>query len=167
MFEWSMHGVMNLIAGLLILSGTFFAVSAAVGLVRFRDVITRMHSSAKPQSMGLILTITGVFLHLAANDTGNVAVRGDLGMLLLILLFALVTAPVVSNRVGNVVYREGLIDRDALSRDDECRAQRDAGAPSGSGPRDERDGRTTGGGAAAGGAAGGGAAGATSGGESV
>lgn len=102
-----------------ILLGALLAVSTALGLVRFRDTVSRMHASSKPQTMGLALTLIGVILHILVHGDLSVQVRGDLGMLVLIMLFALMTAPVVGNRISHVAKREGLIDRDALARDDE------------------------------------------------
>lgn len=105
-----------------IILGGLLAVSTALGVVRFRDTVSRLHASSKPQTMGLALTLIGVALHVIVHDDGlSVQVRGDLGMLLLIMLFALMTAPVVGNRLANVAKREGLIDRDSLSRDDEAK----------------------------------------------
>lgn len=103
-----------------ILLGALLAVSTALGVVRFRDTVSRMHASSKPQTMGLALTLIGVILHIIVHGDLSIQVRGDLGMLVLIMLFALMTAPVIGNRISHVAKREGLIDREALSRDDEA-----------------------------------------------
>ncbi|MDO5731459.1 monovalent cation/H(+) antiporter subunit G [Corynebacterium sphenisci] len=110
----------DLLTLVLILLGALFSLSAALGMVRFRDSIARMHASSKPQTMGLLLTLAGVIGHLLLHSGGGAQIRGDIGMLVLTGLFALATAPVVSNRTASVAKREGLVDRTRLSRDDEA-----------------------------------------------
>lgn len=109
----------DIISITLILGGGFFCLATAVGLARFRGTIDRMHASTKPQTLGLTMTILGAVLHIFANGGGGATVNGDLGMMVLIVLFALMTSPIVGNRLSHVAQKEGLIDRDALSRDDE------------------------------------------------
>ena len=111
--------IVDIISITLILRGGFFCLATAVGLARFRDTIGRMHASTKPQTLGLSMTLVGTVLHIFANGGGGVTVNGDLGMMVLIVLFALMTSPIIGNRLGHVSQKEGLIDRDALSRDDE------------------------------------------------
>lgn len=111
--------IVDIISITLILGGGFFCLATAVGLARFRDTIGRMHASTKPQTLGLSMTLVGTVLHIFANGGGGVTVNGDLGMMVLIVLFALMTSPIIGNRLGHVSQKEGLIDRDQLSRDDE------------------------------------------------
>ena len=47
-----------------VLLGAFLCFAAAVGLVRFPDVLSRMHAATKPQTLGLILFAVGVELSL-------------------------------------------------------------------------------------------------------
>ena len=110
--------IVDIISITLILGGGFFCLATAVGLARFRDTIGRMHASTKP-TLGLSMTLLGTVLHIFANGGGGVTVNGDLGMMVLIVLFALMTSPIIGNRLGHVSQKEGLIDRDRLSRDDE------------------------------------------------
>lgn len=113
--------VIDIISLVLIIGGALFCLTAALGVVRFHDTVGRMHASSKPQTMGLLMTITGVILHVLATGDNGPAQYGDLGMMALVALFALATAPVVANRLADVGKREQLIDRDHLSRDDEAR----------------------------------------------
>ena len=102
----------------LVLAGSLLALSAAVGLARFRDTLSRLHAVTKPQTLGLILTISGAFLRVINSEHLGPAERGELGVMVLIVLFALITAPVVGQRVGRLARKEGLYTRDFLSRDD-------------------------------------------------
>lgn len=110
--------VADIIAIVLILSGMLLCVAASVGLIRFRDTISRMHASSKPQTLGLILTLTGSLLHVATHAPTHATTNSDLALLTLIILFALGTSPIVSNRVGHEAFKERLVDEDSLARDD-------------------------------------------------
>nr|WP_120491723.1 monovalent cation/H(+) antiporter subunit G [Corynebacterium lactis] len=101
-----------------VVSGALLCLAAAIGLARFRDTVSRMHASSKPQTLGLMLTLTGALLHVLVHGTRDTTTLGDLGLLTLIICFALGTAPIIGNRVGHEAYKEGLIDDANLARDD-------------------------------------------------
>lgn len=103
----------------LILTGAFLVFSAAVGVVRFQDTMSRVHAITKPQTTGLILTILGALLRVTGSADFGVAERGDLGVLVLLVIFAALTSPVTAQRLGRVSRREGLYgDADTMSRND-------------------------------------------------
>ncbi|OZC97285.1 Na+/H+ antiporter subunit G [Rhodococcus sp. 06-235-1A] len=93
-----MSTVAQVIASIFILLGALLAFTAAVGIVRFPDTLSRMHAATKPQVVGLILVLIGAIISLR----GNV----DIWMLVLVGIFTLVTAPVIAHTVGRVAYRE-------------------------------------------------------------
>ncbi|MDT5102126.1 MAG: multicomponent Na+:H+ antiporter subunit [Mycobacterium sp.] len=88
----------DIVTAVLVLSGSTLALTAAIGVVRFPDTLSRMHAATKPQVLGLLLVLIGAAIRLR----GNV----DVGMLILTGMFTLITAPVVANRVGQLAYRE-------------------------------------------------------------
>lgn len=94
--------VAELISTTLVLAGALLAMTASIGLLRFRDTLSRMHAATKPQTFGLLLVLTGVGIRLGENV--------DIGMLVLAGLFAIITAPVVAQRVGQLAYREQRAD---------------------------------------------------------
>ena len=98
------------VAAVLILGGSALALTAAIGVVRFPDTLSRMHAATKPQVLGLLLVLAGAALRLR----GHV----DVGMLILTGLFTVITAPVIANRVGQLAYREQNIRDDLLTRDE-------------------------------------------------
>ena len=59
-----MTEVLDLLGAVFLLAGTIFCLAAAVGVVRFPDVLTRLHAATKPQVFGLMLVLTGVALTL-------------------------------------------------------------------------------------------------------
>ncbi|ATD69346.1 MULTISPECIES: monovalent cation/H(+) antiporter subunit G [Gordonia] len=107
--------IVDIVSATLILVGCLLAVTAAIGLVRFPDTLSRMHAATKPQTFGLLLVLIGAVVRLGDSV--------DSGMLILAGLFALITAPVVAHRIGRLAYqeqraRDGLIEeRDMESPD--------------------------------------------------
>ena len=102
--------IFDVVAGALVLFGSALALTAAIGVVRFPDTLTRMHAASKPQVLGLLLVLIGAALRLRG--------EADVGMLILAGLFTLITAPVVANRVGQLAYREQSFRDDLLIRDE-------------------------------------------------
>jgi multicomponent Na+:H+ antiporter subunit G len=101
--------VPDILTAVLVLSGSALALTAAIGLIRFPDTLSRMHSATKPQVLGLLLVLAGAAIRLR----GNI----DIGMLFLTGVFTLVTAPVIAQRVGQLAYREGNVRQDLLVAD--------------------------------------------------
>jgi len=90
--------VIDCVTAVLMLFGSLLALTAAIGLLRFTDTLSRMHSATKPQVIGLVLILTSAVVRL----------RGDteIWMLVLVGLFTLLTAPVIAHLVGRVAFRE-------------------------------------------------------------
>jgi multicomponent Na+:H+ antiporter subunit G len=101
---------LDVVTAVLVLAGSALALTAAIGVVRFPDTLTRMHAATKPQVLGLLLVLAGAAIRLR----GNI----DVGMVILTGLFTVITAPVVANRVGQLAYREQNIRDDLLTRDE-------------------------------------------------
>lgn len=93
-----------------LLAGCVLSLVAAIGLIRFPDLLSRMHAGTKPQVLGLLLILVGVGLRL--RDWSEV------GMLLAVALFQLMTAPVAAHMVGRAAYRRGAVRRDTLLVDE-------------------------------------------------
>jgi len=102
--------VFDVVAGVLVLAGSALALTASIGVVRFPDTLSRMHAATKPQVLGLLLVLAGAAVRLR----GNV----DIGMLILTVLFTLITAPVIANRVGQLAYREHCVRDDLITVDE-------------------------------------------------
>ena len=100
----------DVIASGFLVAGSLLALIAAIGLVRFNDLFSRMHAATKPQTLGLICILIGVALRLQ-----TVAAACTV---FVIICFQLLTAPVASHMVGRSAHRIGLIDPSRLTRDD-------------------------------------------------
>ncbi|MBL7286698.1 cation:proton antiporter [Corynebacterium godavarianum] len=115
--NWAM--LFDAISLLFILPGSFMVFSAAVGAVRFGSTLARVHAITKPQTTGLLLMFVGTIIRLVSSPSFSVHERGDLGILVLLVLFALMTNPVTAQRLGRVARREGLYGpEDQLTRND-------------------------------------------------
>lgn len=106
--------VLDWVAVLCLLAGAMLSFVASVGLIRFPDLLSRMHTAAKPQVLGLLLVLVGIGLRLAPVETGIFTV----GMLLVVGLFQVITVPVAAHIAARVGYRTGRIDEDLLVTDE-------------------------------------------------
>ena len=59
-----LNAVLDTVALILVLVGAMLCLAAAVGVVRFRDVPTRLHAATKPQVLGLMLICLAIALAL-------------------------------------------------------------------------------------------------------
>lgn len=94
--------VTDVLAGICLLLGAFFSFSAGMGVVRFDNLLARLHVVAKPQVLGLLLLLAGVALRLQD--------RGAASMLVLVMLFQMLTSPVAAHMVGRAGLRTGKVD---------------------------------------------------------
>ncbi|MEU6020106.1 monovalent cation/H(+) antiporter subunit G [Micromonospora sp. NPDC048871] len=106
----SLDAVLDIVAAVCLISGALLSLAAGVALVRFPDLLTRMHAAAKPQVLGLLLVLLGCGLRLR---TGV-----DITTLVLIGVFQLATAPVAAHMVGRAGYPHGEIRSDLLLTDE-------------------------------------------------
>lgn len=100
--------IVDILSALLILSGALLCLSAAIGIHRFHDTLSTVHAVTKPQTTGLVLTILGSILHIVNHPDFSLAQRSDVGIMVLLVLFAMLTNPVTGQRVGRITRREGL-----------------------------------------------------------
>lgn len=102
--------LLDLLAGVCVVLGAAFSLSAAVGLLRFPDALSRLHAGSKPQVLGLALVIVAIV----------VANRDLTYLMLLIPVFGLqlFTQPVASHMVGRAMYRTGNYRADLLVVDE-------------------------------------------------
>ncbi len=106
----SVAALADLASALCLLAGALLALIAAIGVLRFPDVLTRMHSATKPQVLGLLLVLLGVALRLREPTA--------LGLLLLVALSQLITSPIATHMVGRASFRAGQVRQDLLVVDE-------------------------------------------------
>ena len=93
-----------------LVAGALLSLAAGIGVLRFPDVLDRMHAATKPQVLGALLLLLGLALRLRS--------PADLGMIALVAVFQLATAPVAAQMIGRAAYRSGRVDRTLLDRDE-------------------------------------------------
>lgn len=100
---------MTIVAMLLMTAGTMLLVVAALGVIRLRDPLQRMHSATKAGTLGAALLLIGTAL------SGAV----DSGTGLWTILFLLLTLPIGAQLLGRASYVSGTplegIDDDPLA----------------------------------------------------
>jgi len=102
--------IADVVAAACLLAGAFLCLTAGVGLLRFPDVLSRMHAGTKPQVLGVLLVMAG----------GAIRLQGlaSSWMLLLVAGFQLLTAPVSAHMISRVAYRRRHVRRDLLLVDE-------------------------------------------------
>ena len=106
----TLDAVLDIVASVCLITGALLSLAAGVALVRFPDLLTRMHAAAKPQVLGLLLVLVGCALRLR---TGV-----DITTLVLVGVFQLATAPVAAHMVGRAAYPHDDIRADLLITDE-------------------------------------------------
>lgn len=101
--------VRDVACAVLMLAGAAFCLLGALGLVRLPDLPARLQAATKPQTLGLLLILLGTAFRVEPESAVT---------LLLVVLFQVVTAPVISQIVGRSAYRSGTVDRSRLVVDD-------------------------------------------------
>jgi multicomponent Na+:H+ antiporter subunit G len=89
----------ELICAILLVSGSLFMFLAALGIVRFPDLFTRMHTATKSASFGSVLMLCAVAVYFS-----EVWVIFET---LLVIFFIFLTTPVGSHMIGRVAYLVG------------------------------------------------------------
>ncbi|HWV48633.1 MAG TPA: monovalent cation/H(+) antiporter subunit G [Microbacterium sp.] len=104
---------------ILILCGALLCLSAAVGLLHFRDVPSRLHAATKPQVLGLLLICIAIAL--SQRSIGGILVGAALVAPVVLMQFA--TAPLSAHMVGRQAYRNGTTDQRHLVVDELAEAK--------------------------------------------
>jgi multicomponent Na+:H+ antiporter subunit G len=110
-----MAAVLDAVSLVCLTASALLSLAAAVGLLRFPDLLSRMHAGTKPQVLGVLLALLGVGLRLRSGL--------DVGMLVLVGIFQCLTLPVAAHMVGRAIYRTDLVRSCDLAVDDLSRLE--------------------------------------------
>jgi multicomponent Na+:H+ antiporter subunit G len=84
----------------MMLSGAFFVLAGALGMLRLPDFYTRMHAAGVTDTLGAELIIFGLMLQTGLSlDTAKLA---------LLALFVFLTSPTATHATANAAYKAGL-----------------------------------------------------------
>lgn len=102
--------VLQYLAAVLVVAGAIFALLAALGILRFPDLYTRMHAASKAGVVGAGLIMLAISV-----------VAGDGSVILRVLIgigFLLLTTPVSAHLLAKVAYFSGYKPSDVSVVDD-------------------------------------------------
>ena len=91
---------MNALSIIFIVSGLFFLIVAAIGVIRLPDVFSRSHAVSLTDSLGAFLMLFGVALH---EGIGINALK-----ILVVLVLLYILNPVISHATIRAALRAGL-----------------------------------------------------------
>lgn len=94
--------IMHIIIMFLLLVGTFFIFSSAVGIIRFPGVFTRLHAATKAPTLGIISILIAAFLYLYGTQ------QIVSGKLLLAILFIFLSSPVAGHMLSRAAHKSGI-----------------------------------------------------------
>jgi len=106
--------VIDVTVWVLVLFGALLCLTAAIGLLRFRDVPTRLHAATKPQVLGLLV----ICIAIALSQRSVIGIVLGVVLVIPVLLMQFATAPLSAHMVGRQAYRNGTIDRRSLVVDE-------------------------------------------------
>lgn len=106
--DW--NSVVDILSGVALTLGALLSLGAAVGMVRFPDLMSRMHAASKPQVLGLLLVFVALGLQMRSWVVWPV--------LLLAWLFQLLTVPISAHMVSRAGYRTKHRHPELLTEDD-------------------------------------------------
>lgn len=92
--------MLDLLSGILLLSGGTFGILGGLGLLRFPDFYTRLHAAGVTDTLCALLIVAGLALQ---SGLSLLTVK-----LALILLFLLFTAPTASHALARAAMVDGL-----------------------------------------------------------
>lgn len=104
-----------IVAEAIMVFGAFLIFVSAVGVIRFRDVLARMHALSKASTFGFVLVMVG--------STIGLSKANDITYVILAALLQVLTSPVSANLMSRATYRADGIhhhvdDADELAADE-------------------------------------------------
>lgn len=92
--------MIEVITGLCLWIGSLLVLVAAVGIIRFPDLFTRMHAATKVGTVGIIFMVLAVAIYF-----------GEIGVTVrafLVIVFFFMTAPIAAQIIGRSAYMIGV-----------------------------------------------------------
>lgn len=88
------------VTGILVLLGSFFCLSAALGVLRLPDVYARMHAGTKAGTLGIGCLFVAIAVHFADLEITTRVIAG--------FAFFVLTAPVAAHLLARAAYFAGV-----------------------------------------------------------
>jgi multicomponent Na+:H+ antiporter subunit G len=97
------HTLRQIVAYVFFITGIYFSISTAVGMVRFPDLYTRLHAGSKCLMAGGISVLMGCIV---LEGNGFVSLK-----LIVILSFLLITNPIAIHVIASLSYQFHLLPK--------------------------------------------------------
>lgn len=99
--------LLHWLGNILILTGAFFVLTGALGMLRMPDFFSRLHPAGVTDSLGIPCVLIGLMIH-----TGLTLVSGKL---LLLMLFLLLTSPTACHALAKAAFLSDMADEEAAA----------------------------------------------------
>ena len=98
---------MSVLTAVFIVLGLFFFTGGSIGILRFPDFYSRLHPAGKLDTMGLLMTMTGMALY-TIQEFSLTALFTSL-KIMLIVVFIFITSPTATHAILDAGVRAGLL----------------------------------------------------------
>ncbi|MBK8206331.1 MAG: monovalent cation/H(+) antiporter subunit G [Planctomycetes bacterium] len=95
---------LEILTWVLLAGGTFFSLTAAVGVLRFPDFYSRIHPAGKNDTLGVLLFAAAMLVECARFDYSWLVV----GRVLLMVLFMQMASPIAAHAITQAAWVSGL-----------------------------------------------------------
>lgn len=102
--------ILDIVAGTFMIIGSLLSLAAGIGMLRFPDLLSRLHAATKPQVLGLFLLLAALGIELRS--------WAVVPILVMAWGLQLLTAPVSAHMVGRAGYRTRHLKRETLIVDE-------------------------------------------------
>lgn len=96
----------NVVGAVFLLAGLVFFTGGTVGILRFPDFYSRLHPAGKLDTMGILLTLFGLVLHIVQAFSLSSLLTGFKVMLIVVFIF--LASPTATHAIVDAGMRAGL-----------------------------------------------------------
>ena len=92
----------------LLVSGLFFFLAGAIGVIRFPDFYSRLHPAGMLDSLGILFSLGGIALFTLFNNGFSIESFLTSLKIMLIVVFVYITSPTATHAIIDAGMRAGL-----------------------------------------------------------
>ena len=101
--------MIEIISTLLIALGIFIFFAGALGILRFPDFYSRLHPAGMIDTLGLLLTLSGLALYVLCHHGISGASVLNAMKIMIIVVFVYITSPTATHAIVDAGIRAGLV----------------------------------------------------------
>jgi multicomponent Na+:H+ antiporter subunit G len=101
-----MHMLINILAGLFLLTGLVFFLGGAVGIMRMPDFYSRLHPAGKLDTLGIFAMVAGLVIYNLHHVSLGVVLLST--KMFLIVFFVFLASPTATHSIVDAGMRAGL-----------------------------------------------------------